>query len=101
MNLFLLLQSSGGSLIVNLLPFLLIGVIFYLLVIRPNSKQRAELKAMIESLKNGDEVVTNGGVIGKIVETRDSSFIIRSAEKSLIEIGKSAVVGKRPEEEKK
>ena len=52
---------------------------------------------MIAGLKAGDEIVTNGGVIGKIKEVRDTSFIIQSAEKSFIEIGKTAVVGIKAE----
>jgi preprotein translocase YajC subunit len=52
---------------------------------------------MIAQLKINDEVVTNGGVIGKIKEIKDSSFIVQSAEKSFLEIGKSAVIGRRPE----
>ena len=52
---------------------------------------------MISQLKINDEVVTNGGVIGKIKEIKDSSYIIQSAEKSFLEIGKSAVIGKRPD----
>ena len=52
---------------------------------------------MIASLKINDEVVTNGGIIGRIKEIKDTSFIIHSAEKSFLEVGKSAVVGKRPE----
>ncbi len=53
---------------------------------------------MITQLKINDEVVTNGGVIGKIKEVKRTSFIIQSAEKSFIEIGKSAVVGRKAEE---
>ncbi len=101
MNLLLFLQSDTGSFLLNLMPFVLIGGIFYFLVLRPQSKQRTELAEMISSLTNGDEIVTNGGIIGKIIETRDTSFIIRTADKSLIEIGKSAVVGKKPEAESK
>ena len=52
---------------------------------------------MISQLKINDEVVTNGGVIGKIKEIKETSYIIQSAEKSFLEIGKSAVVGKKPE----
>ena len=102
MNLSLLfLQGGGGSLFSLLLPFLLIGAIFYFLVILPQRRQQKELQTMITNLENGDEVVTNGGIIGKIIEIKESSFIIRSADKSNMEIGKSAVVGKRPEAEKK
>lgn len=100
MNIFLLLlqDAGGGSLIWSLLPFVLIFGIFYFLVILPQKRQKQQLDEMISSLKNGDEVVTNGGVIGKIREIRETSFIIQSAEKSFIEIGKTAVIGKKAEQ---
>lgn len=85
----------------TILPFVAIFAIFYFLVILPQKKQQQQLKEMIASLKNGDEIVTNGGLIGKIIEVKTTSFIIRSAGKSNIEIGKSAVVGRRPDEEGK
>ena len=99
MNTFLLLfQDAGaGSLLWTLLPFVFIFGIFYFLVILPQKKQRQQLQDMIGQLKINDEVVTNGGVIGKIKEIKDTSFIIQSAEKSFLEIGKSAIVGKKPE----
>jgi preprotein translocase YajC subunit len=53
---------------------------------------------MISDLKMNDEIVTNGGVIGRIKEIKETSFIIQSAEKSFLEVGKSAVVGRKPEE---
>src|SRR5918994_493498 len=89
--------GGGGSLLWTLLPFVFIFGIFYFLVILPQKKQRQQLQDMITQLKINDEVVTNGGVIGKIKEIKDTSFIIQSAEKSFLEIGKSAVVGKKPE----
>ncbi len=89
--------TGGGSLIWTLLPFVFIFGIFYFLVIMPQKKQKQQLQEMIASLKINDEIVTNGGVIGRIKEVKDTSFIIQSAEKSFLEIGKSAVVGKRPE----
>lgn len=94
--LFFFQDSGGGSIFSLLVPLLLMGGIFYFLVILPQRKQKQQLEELITSLKSGDEVVTNGGVIGKIREVRDTSFIIQSAEKSFLEIGKSAVVGKRP-----
>lgn len=84
----------------TLLPFVFIFGIFYFLVILPQKKQRQQLQDMITQLKMNDEIVTNGGVIGKIKEVRDTSFIILSADKSLIEVGKSAVVGRKAEETK-
>lgn len=96
-NLFLFQESSGGSIIWTLLPFVFIFGIFYFLVILPQKRQKQQLQEMIASLKINDEVVTNGGIIGRIKEIKDTSLIIHSAEKSFLEVGKSAVVGKRPE----
>ena len=91
----LFFQGGGGSLIWTIAPFALIFGIFYFLVILPQKKQKKELEEMINSLKSGDEIVTNGGIIGRIKEVRDTSFVIQSAEKSFLEIGKSAVIGKK------
>ena len=79
------------------LPILVMVGIFYFLVMLPQKRQRKELQDLITELKINDEIVTNGGVIGKIKEVKDTSFIIQSAEKSFLEIGKSAVIGKKPE----
>ncbi len=98
-NQLLLFQDGGGggSLIWTLLPFVVIFGIFYFLVILPQKRQKQQLQEMISQLKINDEVVTNGGIIGRIKEVKDTSFIIQSAEKSFLEVGKSAVVGRKPE----
>ena len=100
MNIFVLLfQDAGGaSLIWSLAPFVLIFGIFYFLVILPQKRQKQKLQDLISQLKINDEVVTNGGIIGTIKEVRDTSFIIQSAEKSFLEVGRQAVVGKKAEE---
>jgi preprotein translocase subunit YajC len=100
MNIFALLFQEGGSAWGIFVPLIIMVGIFYFLVIMPQRKQAAKLQEMIASLKAGDDIVTNGGIIGKIKEVRDTSFIIQSAEKSFIEIGKSAVIGKKAEEVK-
>ena len=101
MFLLLFQDAGGGSILFTLLPFVLIFAIFYFLVIMPQRRQAQELKNLIAELKAGDEVVTNGGIIGRIKEVRDTSFVIQSAEKSFLEVSKSAVVGKRADEAKK
>ena len=78
---------------------LIIGV-FYLLLIRPQQKRQRELQQTISELKAGDRVVTTGGVIGTITTVRDTSFLIRSADKSILEISRSAVAGIEAEESK-
>jgi preprotein translocase subunit YajC len=101
MNIYLFLfqdaGSSSTSIIWTLLPFVFIFGIFYFLVIMPQKKQKQQLQDLIGSLKINDEVVTNGGIIGTIKEVRETSFIIQSAEKSFLEVGKAAVVGKKAE----
>lgn len=79
---------------------LLIIAVFYLLLIRPQQKRQKELQQTIAELKTGDRVVTTGGIIGTITTVRDTSFIIRSADKSMLEIARSAIAGIDSEEKK-
>ena len=84
-------QGLGG--LGQLLPFVLIFVIFYFILIRPQQKRHRQLQETIANLKIGDRVVTTGGVIGVITTVRDTSFLIRSADKTILEIARSAVAG--------
>ena len=96
--LFAIFQGGLGAL-GGLVPMILIIGVFYVLLIRPQQKRQRELQETISQLKAGDRVVTNGGIIGTITTVRDTSFLIRSADKTIIEITRSAVAG--IEEEKK
>jgi preprotein translocase subunit YajC len=99
---FLLLQSSGpGGFLVGIFPFILIFGVFYLLIIVPQRKRQKALQATIENLKAGDRIVTTGGVIGTITALRETSLYLRSADKSILEIARSAVAGLDKEEETK
>ena len=75
------------------LPLLLIVAIFYFLIIRPQQRRQRQLQETISNLKIGDRVVTNGGVIGVITTVRETSFLIRSADKSILEIARTAIAG--------
>ena len=92
--------QSGFGAIGQFLPILLIIGVFYLLLIRPQQKRQKELQQTISQLKAGDRVVTTGGIIGTITTVRDTSFIIRSADKSMLEIARSAIAGIEGEEKK-
>jgi preprotein translocase subunit YajC len=95
------LQNGGlGSLLTGLLPFVLIFAVFYFLLILPQRKRQQQLKEMISSLKPGDKVVTNGGIIGIVMAVRDDSITIKSADKSILEIARSAIAGKDVEDVK-
>lgn len=92
--------QGGMGAIGQFLPILLIIGVFYLLLIRPQQKRQKELQQTIAELKAGDRVVTTGGIIGTITTVRDTSFIIRSADKSMLEIARSAIAGIDGEEKK-
>ena len=79
---------------------ILVFGVFYLLLIRPQQRKQKELQSTIAQLKAGDRVITTGGVVGKITEVRDTSFLIRSADKTILEIARTAVAGVDAEEAK-
>ena len=92
MQTFLILFQGGGmSGLVQLAPLLLIVVVFYMLVLRPQQKRQRQLQETIASLKVNDKVITTGGIIGVIATVRDSSFIIRTADKTVLEVARSAI----------
>ena len=93
MQTYLIFFQGAGSGFVQLLPILLIIAVFYFLLIRPQQRRQRQLQDTIANLKIGDRVVTTGGIIGVITTVRDTSFLIRSADKSIIEIARSAVAG--------
>jgi preprotein translocase subunit YajC len=96
---FLMLFQGGLGALGQFLPIILIFAVFYVLLLRPQQKRQRELQQTISQLKAGDRVVTTGGVIGTITTVRDSSFLIRSADKSILEIARTAIAG--IDEEKK
>src|SRR5438445_12786086 len=100
MTTFLFLFQGGFGAIGSLLPMLLIIAVFYMLLIRPQQKRTRELQDTISKLKTGDRIVNTGGVIGTITSVKDTSFLIRSAEKSILEIARSSVAGVEGEEKK-
>ena len=96
----MLFQGGGLGAFTGLLPMILIIAVFYMLLIRPQQKRQRQLQETISQLKAGDRIVTTGGVIGTITTVRDTSFLIRSADKSILEIARSAVAGIDEEEKK-
>ena len=91
METFLIFFQGGLGALGGLLPMLLIIGVFYVLLIRPQQKRQRQLQETISSLRINDRVVTTGGIIGVITAVRDSSFIIRSADKTILEVARSAI----------
>ncbi len=91
----LLAQQAGDgaapSAWVNIAPLLIVVGVFYFLMIRPQQKQAREHKGMLSALKKGDEVVTNGGVVGRIYAVTDKMLTLEIAKDVRIRVLKSAV----------
>ena len=67
--------AGGGAVFMQFLPLILIFAIMYFLLIRPQQKKMKEHKAMVEALRRGDQVVTQGGLIGKVSKVKDDTEI--------------------------
>lgn len=78
--------------IVSLLPMILIFAVLWFVMIRPQKKQEKELQAMINAVKVGDEILTIGGIHGKISKIKDDNItILSSTQKTAIEISRWAI----------
>jgi preprotein translocase subunit YajC len=86
-------QTTGGieSNLMSFLPIILMFVVLYFLMIRPQMKRQKEQKAMIDALAKGDEVVTAGGVLGKVVKVADAYVTLEVANGTEITVQKAAV----------
>lgn len=90
----LMMASPGGEGggIGSFIPLILIVVVFYFFMIRPQMKKQKEAKQFRENLKSGDDVVTIGGMYGKIVDVQDT-FVMLEIDKGVrVKVDKSAVV---------
>jgi len=88
-------QEQGGGIEF----FIMIGIFFlimYFMIIRPQSKRAKEHKVMVDSLSKGDEVVSNGGLLGKITSVGDSFVDVQVAESVEVKLQKSAVASVLP-----
>jgi preprotein translocase subunit YajC len=82
---------------VQFMPFVLLGLIFYFLLFAPARRKQKQLNEMLSSLKNGDKVVTSGGIHGKVVGVTEQIIQLRIADGVKIDVSKSAISGKLPE----
>ncbi|MGH9424749.1 MAG: preprotein translocase subunit YajC, partial [Terriglobia bacterium] len=95
-----LLAANGqpSPVFVQPLIFLAIGLIFYFIVFLPNKKRQKALQDMLSNLKNGDKVITSGGIFGVVAGIKDDRIHLKVADQVKIEISKSAIVSKQSEE---
>ncbi|MEW6703414.1 MAG: preprotein translocase subunit YajC [Pseudomonadota bacterium] len=84
--------GGGESSLLSMLPLVLMFVVLYFVMIRPQMKRQKEHKAMIEALAKGDEVVTAGGVLGRVSRLGDSHIGLEVASGVELQVQRSAVV---------
>lgn len=83
--------GGGGSDMLGLLPIVLMFVVLYFLMIRPQMKRAKEHKAMVEALQKGDEVVTAGGVVGRVAKVDDTYVALNVATNVEITVQRASV----------
>ncbi len=87
-------SSPGG--LVSFLPLILIFAVFYFMLIRPQMKRSKEHKKLVSELSKGDEVVTNGGLLGKITDVSESFVTLELADNIKIKLQRHAVTNVMP-----
>jgi preprotein translocase subunit YajC len=83
--------AAGGSSLMSMLPLLLMFVVLYFVMIRPQMKKQKEHKAMIDALAKGDEVVTAGGLLGKVSKVGDTYVSLELADGVEVQCQRGAV----------
>jgi preprotein translocase subunit YajC len=85
--------GGGGDPFMTFLPIILIFVVFYFLLIRPQQKKLKEHKLMVEALRRGDQVVTGGGIIGKVAKVHEDGVVeVEIAEGVKVRVMKATIV---------
>ncbi|MCZ8079760.1 MAG: preprotein translocase subunit YajC [Fuscovulum sp.] len=84
--------AGAGSAFASFIPLILIFAIMYFLLIRPQQKKLKEHKAMIEALRRGDQVVTQGGIVGKVTKVQEDGMVeVEIAENVKVKVIKGTI----------
>ena len=83
---------AGGSSLMSMLPLVLMFVVLYFVMIRPQMKKQKEHKAMIDAIAKGDEVVIAGGVVGRVAKLGDSYLGVEVAQNVELQVQRGSVV---------
>ncbi len=86
--------GAPGNPLISFLPLIVIFLIFYFLLIRPQQKRAKEHRAFLESLQRGDEVVTTGGLIGKVTGLTEDVVTLEVADNVRVKVARSAIAGR-------
>ena len=86
-------MESFGT-ISGFLPLLFLFFIFYVLIVRPQQKQAKQHKEMLNELRKGDKIVTNGGIFGEVSKVEDGFIMLRVSENTTIKLDKNFILKK-------
>ena len=84
-------REGGNSGMVFLGQMILIFAIFYFLLIRPQAKERQKHEEMLSKIKKGDEIVTNGGIIGKVVHVEEKRLTIKTGDNTRLTVDRGRI----------
>ncbi len=85
-------QTGGGmETLMSLLPFLLIILVFYFMILRPQQKRQKERQKLLESIKKGDKVITAGGIHGTVEGIEDKVLLIKIADSVKVKVERSSI----------
>ncbi len=89
--LFAVPREGGNAGAIFMVQMVLIFAIFYFLLIRPQSKERQRHQDMLSKIKKGDEIVTNGGIIGKVVHVEEKRLTLRTGENTRLTVDRGRI----------
>jgi len=92
-------SSPGSAGYLGLIPFVLIFVLFYVMMILPQQRQRKKHQQMLDALKKGDRVVTNGGLVGAVTNIHNDLVTLQVAENVKVKVLRSSVASLRGEDD--
>lgn len=85
------MQPNSAPFVVQMLPLVFFAFIFYFLLIKPQQKKQKEHREMIDGIKKNDQIVTNGGIHGTVVNIKDKTFVMRVDDNTKFEIDKTSI----------
>ena len=90
-------SAPGLSGIMSIAPLIILFVIFYFLLIRPQQKKAKEHKQMLSEVQKGDNVVTNSGIYGRVISVQDETLTVEIAENVKVKVAKEAIAIRKPQ----
>jgi preprotein translocase subunit YajC len=102
-NLLLTPAAGGGAngQLITMVPIVLMFVVFYFLLIRPQQKQQKQRLEMLKSLQKGDKVITNSGIYGTLTELNERTVRVKIAENVIVRMSRAGIAGKTQAEDDK